>query len=289
MEENTLFGVWGSSSDNVYAVGNIGALLHYGGSYWSPVIKGKFHASFQDVDGASASDIIAVGGSTIIRYDGDSWSRMQEDTNAWLTDVWNSATYGKWVVGHDGTVLEYDGTLWDSKGGFPSNVNLNGVWAGTTAEMSSTSMSQTGMMKPAQSADPTDNVYMVGNGGTIWHYDGHDFTLQTSGTNEDLQDVWGASPTDVFAVGSGVILHYDGSSWSAMDSGFSRELKDVYGTSASNVYAVGQFGKVLHYDGSSWSEMWMNTVDTLHGVWCLPDGESFAVGDGGMILHHKGG
>jgi len=215
---------------------------------------------------------------------------MKEDTNAWLTDVWNSATYGKWVVGDNGTVLEYDGTLWDGKGTFPSSVDLNGVWAGSIPDTSSTSVNTSGPLGPAQSADPTANVYMVGNGGTIYHYDGHDFSLQQSGTGEDLQDVWGASPTDIFAVGSGgVILHYEGSSWSAMNSGFSRELKDVFGTSTSNVYAVGQFGTVLHYDGSSWSEMMTDTVDTLHGVWCLPDEEAFAVGSDGMILHHDGG
>ena len=48
------------------------------------------------------------------------------------------------------------------------------------------------------------------------------WAIQTSGTGLTLYGVWGASPTDVFAVGeNGTILHYDGSSWESMSSGVS--------------------------------------------------------------------
>jgi hypothetical protein len=62
-----------------------------------------------------------------------------------------------------------------------------------------------------------------------------------SGTSESLYGVWGASSSNVFAVGSqGTILHYDGSTWSTMASGTtSWELTAVWGASASDVYSVG--------------------------------------------------
>src|SRR2546422_1531974 len=40
------------------------------------------------------------------------------------------------------------------------------------------------------------------------------WTAQTSGTSQHLLGVWGSGGTDVFAVGGGgTIVHYDGTSW----------------------------------------------------------------------------
>ena len=48
----------------------------------------------------------------------------------------------------------------------------------------------------------------------------------------DLHSVWGSSATDVFVVGdAGTVLHYDGSAWSKMNCGTSANLKGVWGTS----------------------------------------------------------
>src|SRR5208283_2419895 len=45
--------------------------------------------------------------------------------------------------------------------------------------------------------------------------------------------VWGSSATDVFAVGlGGTIMHYNGSTWSAMNSGSTNDLVGVWGSSA---------------------------------------------------------
>lgn len=67
----------------------------------------------------------------------------------------------------------------------------------------------------------------------------------------DLFDVWGAESDDVFAVGeSGTILHWDGTAWSDMAGGGDDDLRAVWGTTGDNVYAVGD--RLYHYDGSAW-------------------------------------
>ena len=67
----------------------------------------------------------------------------------------------------------------------------------------------------------------------------------SSGTTYVLYDVWGSN-NDVYAVGnSGTILHYDGSSWSAMSSGTTNILYGVWGSSNNDVYAVGGVGTIL--------------------------------------------
>ncbi|UCG88037.1 MAG: Ig-like domain-containing protein, partial [Gemmatimonadota bacterium] len=112
----------------------------------------------------------------------------------------------------------------------------------------------------------------------------------TSGTFDALHGLWGASPTDVFAVGgNGSILHYDGTAWSADPSVTTSDvLFDVWGASSADVYAVGAAGTVLHFDGTSWSAMSSGTSESLHGVWGASGVDVYAVGAGGTILHYDG-
>ena len=54
---------------------------------------------------------------------------------------------------------------------------------------------------------------------------------------------------DVFAVGEGgTILHYDETGWSAMSSGTGYELNGVWGSSGSDIFVVGEDGTILHYE-----------------------------------------
>lgn len=79
-----------------------------------------------------------------------------------------------------------------------------------------------------------------------------------SPTNQTLRKVWGTSANDVFAVGDGgTIVHWDGAAWSAMASGTVSDLRGLWGTSATNVYAAGGTQgaptTLLRYDGAKWS------------------------------------
>ena len=84
-----------------------------------------------------------------------------------------------------------------------------------------------------------------------------------------LLGIWGIAENDVFAVGDkGTILHYDGATWSVMESGTTVDLRGVWGTSATNVYAVGyEGGTILHYDGLEWSTINSGTTNTLYNIW----------------------
>jgi hypothetical protein len=106
----------------------------------------------------------------------------------------------------------------------------------------------------------------------------------------DLQSVWGSSDSNVFAVGvGGTILHYDGTSWSSMDSGTTNNLNSVWGSSGNNVFAVGASGTILYYDGASWSSMDSGTTSNLNGVWGKPGFGVLAVGDSqNTILQYIG-
>ena len=116
------------------------------------------------------------------------------------------------------------------------------------------------------------------------------------GTNETIFSMWGASSSDVSAVGSrGTILHYDGIAWSSMTSGVSTDLLGVWGASASEIFAVGEGGTILHYDGSEWAAMSSGTGNLLRAVWGSSPSHVYAlsasaIGDlgPGSILHFDG-
>ncbi len=57
------------------------------------------------------------------------------------------------------------------------------------------------------------------------------WTGVTSGTVEALNGVWGSGPADVWAVGGGgMIVHWNGSAWATQSSPTSDPLKSVWGS-----------------------------------------------------------
>ena len=100
-----------------------------------------------------------------------------------------------------------------------------------------------------------DDVFAVGNGGTILRYDGSAWQHMDSGTDENLTGVWGLSASQVYATGfNGTVLRYDGTSWHTEPTpSVFVIMTDVWASSSSDVYAVGHQSTVFHYDGTGWS------------------------------------
>ena len=111
---NDLFGVWGSSSTDVFAVGLIGTIVHYDGSAWSAMSGGTTNR-LDGVWGSSSTDVFAVGDyGTILHYNGSAWSAMSSGTTSHLYGVWGSSATDVFAVGDDGTILHYDGSAWSA-------------------------------------------------------------------------------------------------------------------------------------------------------------------------------
>ena len=87
------------------------------------------------------------------------------------------------------------------------------------------------------------------DGGLVRQVGIHAVRFIHGATGQRIKAVWGSSSNDVFAVGmGGTILHYDGTAWSPMSSGTSHTLVGVWGSSGSDVFAVGYRGTSDHYD-----------------------------------------
>jgi Tol biopolymer transport system component len=277
-----LHGVWGSGSNDIFAVGQWGAILHYDGSVWhqmSSSITPLPSSSLDGIWGRALDEIFAVGRAGlytyrgIYRYDGTAWSGTITSLPHALSDVWGSD--GEvFAVGSDGDFTYYEGVIVHSMGG-----EWRGMDIGTLQSIS---------LEGVWGSSPND-VYAVGDSGTILHYDGVVWRTMDSGTSSRLGGLWGVGPSDVYAVGdSGTILHYDGVMWRKMDSGTGGGLSAVWGTGLSDVFSVGDSGTILHYDGTAWQTMNSGTSNGLSGVWGSGPNDVFAVGYAGTILHYDG-
>lgn len=178
-----LAAIWGTSENDIFAVGRNGTILHFDGTRWSQQASGTTQLLW-DVGGTSPNNVFAVGGGgTIMCFNGTSWSSQLSGTTTFLRGVWVDSPTAAFAVGegptsNSTTVLRYNGSSWNLVNtGFTALTVLFDVW-GTS---------------------PT-NVHAVGN--WIWRYDGSAWAAQSS-QYYGLWGVWGSTAADVVAVGQG--------------------------------------------------------------------------------------
>ncbi len=261
-----LYGVWGTSSYNVYAVGYNGTILRYNGSVWSTVTSGIYE-DLLGIWGTSAKDIFVVGGyGTILHFNGTAWSTMSSiATVESYFDAWGTSPNNVYVSGGGGIILHYDGSAWSTMSS-PTTSSLRSIWGSSN-----------------------NDIYAVGDSGTVVHFNGSTWSLVTTGAFDQLQGVYGTSSSDVYAVGANTyVYHYNGSSWSGFQPG-SLGLANIWGDSPSNYFAVGWPNKAIwRYDGSTWTHM-PSAADSsinLFSNWGACGGDVYAVGSSGAILHY---
>jgi len=189
---DSIHDVWGSSSADVFAVGDGGTILHYDGSTWNPMQSGTIQI-LRGIWGSSSAYVFAVGwNSTILHYDGSTWSPMQSWNRLELhfLGVWGSSSSDVFAVGYSGLIEHYDGSIWKRmpiETGTYLKEGILGVWGTSSSD-----------------------VFAVGLDGLILHYDGSTWRSMSIDIIEDLMSIWGSSSLDIFSVGdSGTILHYD--------------------------------------------------------------------------------
>ena len=72
----TLYKIWGSGADDLYAVGEKGTIWHATLGAWSLVDPAPVPGKLLTVAGCSATEVYAVGGSSVLRSDGASFSKV---------------------------------------------------------------------------------------------------------------------------------------------------------------------------------------------------------------------
>src|SRR5207245_8143071 len=110
------YGVWGARPDDVWAVGQGGVVVHFGGVAWDLEATGFAPSGdYYKVWGAAADDLFVVGeGGAMLHRSCAGWTRMDAGTDATLRTVTGRRADDVWTVGglSGAVVLHFDGGAW---------------------------------------------------------------------------------------------------------------------------------------------------------------------------------
>ncbi|HEY8088491.1 MAG TPA: hypothetical protein VIF09_11615 [Polyangiaceae bacterium] len=271
----TLLSAWGTSASDVFAVGGpLGngtptAVLHYDGTSWTDLHAGGTE-TFWWTYGTSSTDVWFVGtGGRIAHWDGTQFGTFTSGTTATLFGVFAASPADVWVVGgtpEGGTsqpndvLLHYDGTSF-TPSPLPQTLGRTffKVWG-------------TG----------SDNLYVVGELGTIWHRTGTTWALEANTpplATGNLTTVNGCSAAEVYAVGGNDVLSWNGAAWSRASVSLENAVNGVACAAPGDVVLVGGGGLKQRLVAGTWvSDFSADPHLDLHGAWADPSGGFWAVG-----------
>jgi hypothetical protein len=274
--------VWGPTSDDLWAVADLGVIFHWDGAHWTRISSGDTN-NFQKVRGCGggAEAWIASTGSAVLHWNGILWQRVATPSPDSYT-LFGAACTGPndaWVVGHDDnnppfamSILHWDGAAFSVSALYPPDGGMT-----------------SGQLFDVWASAPND-VWAVGQGNVILHYSGSSWsTVVGAGATGALNALWGSAADDVWAVGnSGVILHWDGGTWASSGFNGTNDLSSVWGTARNDVWASGSGPVLLHWDGVSWTPTTFPTDSQFQplAIWAGTD-RIWAIGYGGHFFTYS--
>ena len=249
--------------------------MRFGWSLEDPMAAETKSDAMQDVWGTSQSlfVLISPGG---VRSAAQSWAQTWVPVGAEGDSIegralWASSSGDIWVIDSAGLDLHHwNGATWvrEPEIGVPER-ELYELWGSGASD-----------------------VFAVGNGGVVSHFDGVEWTAQpTPPSTGNLRAVWGISSDEVYAVGErGSLIRFDGTRWSTVETGTSETLTGVWADSQREIWTVSATG-VRRFDGEQWTPMLSLDALAEGRSWISATGPSdvwVSGGREGMVWRHDG-
>jgi hypothetical protein len=291
-----LDGVFGSSSDDVYAVCNNGDIGRFNGSTWSIVHQGPP----KTIDGwaNSSNDVWLVGGEgDVLRYDGTNWSSSTVPGVDKFHAVWSSgpgdafalSTFDVYRYHDDVWSRSYDGlayTLHAIDGSGPNNVIVAAsdqrilCFDGSGWQAERVPVLYSELYGVSVTCDT--HAVVVGNNGALGEWDGSGWSGR-SGTGDRVWSGLGGADGVVYAGGvRGDVTRYDGGGWTWVSSVISDDVTGMWVVSPDTVFMIATDGPssiVYRYRGTGWSHLM--DFDALYGIWGTSGSDIWVVGEQG--------
>jgi len=120
--QSSLSAIWGSGPNDIWAVGDGSAAVHWDGRSWTAVPFGvELVAGLNAIWGSGPRDVFVVGGGgVILHFDGTSWARMTSPVDAELIAVSGRGSRDVYAVAQSDNdqvaaqLLHYDGNAWSA-------------------------------------------------------------------------------------------------------------------------------------------------------------------------------
>jgi hypothetical protein len=298
---NGFQGVWGSSESDVWAVGDMGTILHFDGTTWTLVPSGVTD-NLTGVMGSGPNDVFATGDQgNLLHWDGKTWSIASAVQDTALLGLWVFSPTNVWAVGVDfdsdpgnsGYVRIYTGSG-STDNDVPGTISLWKVWGS----------SPTDLWLAGTSADPLGGDAGGDPSGVI--YRGSMDFEPVAYEGESIHGIWGSGVDDVWVAPSlGGLQHWSGSAFDtntvqiATSQGFhslSGTLDTVHPTKGAPVpeddasvdaSGAGDDGGAPSGDGGS--DGASPAVDASPADPGLGASDVWAVGNDGLIAHFANG
>ena len=306
-----LYDIWGSSSTDVHAVGQAGAVLTFDGKTWKRAGRRFESAEVHDLWADSPSNIyLASKPGEVLRFDGKAWTTLASGTSKPLRGITGTAAGEVYAVGDGGTVQCHDGKSWfksvntgstndlkaawsDSKGQVIAVGNLGQVLRCSACKCSVDKSGVTSALRAVWGSGPKD-VYAVGDSGTVIHHDGSGWKTVSGipkvSASTDLHAAWVSPTGDLWAAGaSGTLLHRSKTgTWTTHAPGIAGTLSTVWGSASGKVYVGGPAGALSRYDGKTWTLQKTGTARDLLSVRGIGAGQTLLLAKGGALLRGCG-
>jgi hypothetical protein len=208
------------------------------------------------------------------------WTESSLPNEGILTGCWVFGPKNIYVVG--GSIWKWNGTNWNEDTVQWSRGTLHGLLSGSSLFAFS------------------EKDMWITNGGVVLHVVGsYAVRFDVGGS---LHSSWGTSSANMYSVGDGgTILHFDGTNWTRMVSGTTKNLYSIWGTSDGDIWAAGFYSTtaetgLVHYDGTAWQSIDPKTVgnigpgtDGIGAVWtCDSSGTPVVVLAGSGMWRRSG-
>jgi len=286
--------IWGSASDDVYVIGDFGAVLHYDGNRWEKTVIDT-DIQLLDIWGSGKNDIYIVGRTnsgdeTTFHFAGSDWHEVRLDYWDNVPDssvpflgidptsvYWPIAVYGTspqdvFITG-SASILHFDGSSWKSVQS-ESALDPFAAWLDVFG------------------CGP-DQVYALGrSAGTriLFRFDrtSSHFKIQEK-LSVAADKGFCTAEDDIWLIEYNRIAHWNGQEWNTFDrealgaqptSGF----ENVFVTPDDRRFLVGINGALFYSDSSSFRQVVTGTDSDLAGLWASDKNHIYAVGENGVIL-----
>lgn len=259
---NGINALWFSDENDGWAAGAAGSLLRWNGTTWS-WLEETFGYTLTAVWGASADDVWVMGEGASFHWFNQALHR--DGTIGYVSSVHGSSGRDVWAVGSSGFIAHFDGGRWTVVVSRATGLkDLNGVWA----------------------VSPND-AWAVGRDGTLLHWNGTAWSQASGVPLSSFNAIWGSSAADVWAVGPSVVLHFDGSNWSRVNAP-NADFRSVWGSGGS-VWAGDGSGTVFRVQAGMWSAERTGTGLPVASIGGPQGGEPWIGGPAGVLQRRRGG
>jgi photosystem II stability/assembly factor-like uncharacterized protein len=129
-------------------------------------------------------------------------------------------------------------------------------------------------------------LWVVGDKGTIGHWNGSSLVFEKSGTQANLRGVFAVTADQAYAVGDGgTFLERTATGWKQVAQGITREVLTAVWADTTRVVAVGSFGVIVLGTGITYQNISNSSYqENLFGVTGTSGGPITAVGALGLVL-----